>query len=363
MEAEVMGMRMRSATRNAVRWMVLFLLLQYLGSHPSFTAAGEGEGHVTIEIVRYFNRPNSAFVQHYGGDVSYDKSGDICHLDGGLLSADQTNAAHLTISEKLRDTADYSFGRVNTYLGGDADHEATPKDPKKKCGDSGRATLNCIFKWNQGRFADASPDGLGIGFYRGTLYMVGVGSMNGYKNYWPYQYPHDGKKYLLLRMSTTEETQQSKWEDWGSTPTNRGDTSFKRFGVVCEVQQRHFVTTTTLPPDVEVPWAKKNWYVILIVVLLPVLAAVTISTVCFCRFHGGYDESKWLMPMVLREVKFEPLYALDRNDGIRNGDSQMMRGYNPMLEAPMAFPSGQGFEVPKVIKREESVVYDDGDVV
>ncbi|EKF29121.1 hypothetical protein MOQ_007110 [Trypanosoma cruzi marinkellei] len=170
--------------------------------------------------------------------------------------------------------------------------------------------------------------------------MVGVGSMNGYKNYWPYGYPHEGSKYLILRMTTTEETQQSKWEDWDSTPTNRGDTSFRRYGVVCEVQQQHFVTTTTLPPDVGVPWAKKNWYVVLIVVLLPALVAVTISTVCFCRFHGGYDESKWVVHMVLREVKFGPLYALDGNDGIRNGDSQTMQGVTLFYEVPLDGPSG-----------------------
>ncbi|EAN94901.1 hypothetical protein, conserved [Trypanosoma cruzi] len=368
MEVEFLGMRTRSATRNAVRWTVLFLLLQYLGSHPSFTAAGKvEEGHVVIEIVKYFHYANPIFFENYAGDVSYFSSDDACHLGGGVLSADQTPAAHVAIAGELRKTAVPKYKTSHVYLGGDADHEATPTtDPKKRCGRGLKwATLNCIFKWNKGAFADSSADGLGVAFFRGTLYtLVGVGPMNGYKAYWPYHYPYHGKTFLILRLKTTDNNEQATWYDWYPAPKDHTDTPYRSFGVVCEAQKGYVVSTTTLPPAVVVPWLQKNWYVVLIAVLLPVIAAVALITVCFYRCRGVDDESKWVVHMVLREVKREPLYAIDGNDGIYNNDnSQMLRSLTLGDEVLMTVPSGyENFEVPKVVKNQGSTVYDDGDV-
>ncbi|EAN87623.1 hypothetical protein C3747_32g469 [Trypanosoma cruzi] len=368
MEVELMGMRTRSATRNAVRWMVLFLLLQYLGSHPSFTAAGEEEeGHVVIEIVKYFNYPNSIFFQNYAGDVSYFSSDDVCHLGGGVLSADQTPAAHVAIADELRKTAVHNYDTSHAYLGGDADHAATPTtDPKKSCGRGlNLPTLNCIFKWNQGAFADSSADGLGVAFFRGTLYtLVGVGPMNGYKAYWPYHYPHHGKTFLMLRLKTRENSEQATWYDWYPAPKTHIDTPYRSFGVVCETQKGYVVSTTTLPPAVVVPWLQKNWYVVLIVVLLPVVVAVALITVCFYRCRGVDDESKWVAHMVLREINDNPLYAIDRNDGIHNKDSQMKQDLTLGDGMPTTVPSEhENAEVPTVIASQESTVYDLGDIL
>ncbi|EKF29328.1 hypothetical protein MOQ_006895 [Trypanosoma cruzi marinkellei] len=203
------------------------------------------------------------------------------------------------------------------------------------------ATLNCIFKWNKGMFADSSADGLGIAFYRGTLYtLLGVGPMNGYKDYWPYQYPYHGKTFLILRLNMWENNENATWYDWYPAPKDHIDTPHNLYGVVCEAQEGYVVSTTTLPPTVLIPWMQRNWYVVLIAVLLPVLVVVTISTVCCCCRHGGYDESKWVVHMVLREVKFDPLYTIDGNDGIHNGGSQMMRSLNLGYAVPMAVPSG-----------------------
>ncbi|PBJ75197.1 hypothetical protein BCY84_11409 [Trypanosoma cruzi cruzi] len=367
MEVELMCMRTRSATRNAVRWMVLFLLLQYLGSHPSFTAAGEEEkGNVVIEIVRYFHYSNPIFFQNYAGDVSYFSSDDVCHLGGGVLSADQTPAAHVAIADELRKTAVRNYDTRYAYLGGDADHAATPTtDPKKRCGRGLKwATLNCIFKWNQGAFADSSDDGLGVAFFRGTLYtLVDAGPMNGYKAYWPYHYPFHGKTFLILRLNTTDKSENATWYDWYPAPKDHIDTPYPAFGVVCEAQKGYVVSTTTLPPAVVVPWAQKNWYVVLLAVLLPAIAAVALITVCFYRCRGVYDESKWVVHMVLREMNDNPLYAIDRNDGIHNNNGLMLRSLTFGDEVPMIDPPGyESFEVPTVIKNQGSTVYDDGDV-
>ncbi|RNF20865.1 hypothetical protein TcG_03300 [Trypanosoma cruzi] len=124
MEAEAMGIRTRSATRNAVRWMVLFLLLQYLGSHPSFAAAGEEEKHVTIGITRYFHYANSIFKTNFATRLDYTNSQVSCYNGGGLLASDQTPAAHISIPAQLRELASKKVETFRTYLGGTAEYTA-----------------------------------------------------------------------------------------------------------------------------------------------------------------------------------------------------------------------------------------------
>ncbi|RNF18547.1 uncharacterized protein Tco025E_04421, partial [Trypanosoma conorhini] len=119
MAAEV-GMRARSATGTVVRWVaLLLLLLQCLGGHPSFAAALE-DGHVIVKIKRYFSFPNSVFEGHYGGRVDFSNSADACRVNGGLLSADQTAAAHQSITDRLRHVAGPKDQAMYTFMGGDA---------------------------------------------------------------------------------------------------------------------------------------------------------------------------------------------------------------------------------------------------
>ncbi|EKF29259.1 hypothetical protein MOQ_006967 [Trypanosoma cruzi marinkellei] len=368
MEAELMGMRTRSATRNAVRWMVLFLLLQYLGSHPSFTAAGEeGKGgHVTIGIMKYFHYPNSVFWSNFFGDVEHDSSTDCCYRGGGLPASDQTPAAHISIATELRKLSSTRVETFHTFLGGTAEHSADDMmPPEQRCTRGiALASLKCIYKWNEGAFLDSSSDGYGVSFFRGSFYsLIGAGPMNGYKAYWGPMLPLHGQLFLVLRMKTNEVDDQATWYDAYARVLYDPDTPEKTFGVVCETQEGYVVSTTTLPPNVGVPWLHKRWYVFLIAILVPVIAAVVLITACFCRCRGVDDELKWVVHMVLREVKSEPFHAIDRDGGIHNVGSQMTRHSTLGDEVPSTSSSGrEEAEVPKVITNQETTVYDDEDV-
>ncbi|KAF5220522.1 hypothetical protein ECC02_006480 [Trypanosoma cruzi] len=366
MEFEAMGIRTRSATRNAVRWMVLFLLLQYLGSHPSFTAAGEEEKHVTIGITKYFHYANSIFSSNFGGRVDYSNSQFSCFNGGGLLAADQTPAAHISIAAQLRELASNKDETFRSYLGGTAQYTANSAPPENRClRDERRASLKCIYKWNEGAFRDSSSDGHGVSFFRGTMYtLIGAKAMNGYDAYWGPKLPGHGQLFLMFRMDTNQNDEKATWYDGQGVPRGDGETPENTFGVVCETQEGYVVSTTTLPTTVEIPWVHKRWYVILIAILVPVIVAVAIITVYFCRSCGGHDESKWVVHMVLREVNGEPLHPIDGDGGIYNDDSPMMR-YSTLGDGvPMTAPSGyENVEVPRVIKNQETTVYDDGDVL
>ncbi|EKF28708.1 hypothetical protein MOQ_007536, partial [Trypanosoma cruzi marinkellei] len=226
------------------------------------------------------------------------------------------------------------------------------------------ASLKCIYKWNQGAFLEHSSDGNGVSFYRGSMYsLIGAGPMNGYKAYWGHNLPGNGQLFLILSMNTKEVDDQATWYDGQGIAKYDKKTPKKTFGVACETQEGYVVSTTTLPPDVEVPWLHKRWYVILIAILVPAIAAVAIIIACFCRCRGVDDELKWVVPMVLREVSDEPFYAIDRGDGIYNDDGQMMRHSMLGDEVPRtSFSGSEEAEVPKVIRNQETTVYDDGDV-
>ncbi|RNF12519.1 hypothetical protein TraAM80_00235, partial [Trypanosoma rangeli] len=94
------GMRVLSAMRAVVRWMAL-LLLQCLGSHPSFTAAGE-DRRVIVKIKTFFSRPYWEFIERHVVVVYFDVCADACRVGGGLPYADQTSAAHQSITDCLR---------------------------------------------------------------------------------------------------------------------------------------------------------------------------------------------------------------------------------------------------------------------
>ncbi|EKF28892.1 hypothetical protein MOQ_007343, partial [Trypanosoma cruzi marinkellei] len=354
--------------RNAVRWMVLFLLLQCLGSHPSFTAAGEeGKGgHVNIGITRYFHYPNSAFRSNFRGLIAYTSSRDSCYRGGGLLASDQTPASHISIATELRGLASIRVATFRTYLGGNAEHSGDYKmPPEQKClRGVVLASLKCIYKWNEGAFLDRSSDGYGVPFYIGSLYsLIGAGPMNGYKAYWGPVLPGHGQLFLVFCMNTNEAEKDATWYDGRYMPLEDPETPEETFGVVCEIQEGYVVSTTTLPPNVEVPWLHKRWYVILMAILVPVIAAVVLITACFCRCRGVDDELKWVVHMVLREVKSEPFHAIDRDGGIYNVGSQMTRHSTLSDEVPSTSSSGrEEAEVPKLITNQETTVYDDGDV-
>ncbi|EKF28852.1 hypothetical protein MOQ_007385 [Trypanosoma cruzi marinkellei] len=235
MEAELMGMRTRSATRNAVRWMVLFLLLQYLGSHPSFTAAGEeGKGgHVTIGIMKYSHYPNSAFRSNFEGAVAYSTSCECCYNGGSLPASDQTPAAHISIATELRKLSSTRVETFHTFLGGNAWHSAENDIPDEQKCVRGQyfASLKCIYKWNEGAFLDRSSDGDGVPFFIGSMYsLIGAGPMNGYKAYWGPKLPGHGQLFLVLRMDTDKAEKDATWYDGQYRPFRDPETPEKTFG-------------------------------------------------------------------------------------------------------------------------------------
>ncbi|ESL05274.1 hypothetical protein TRSC58_07086, partial [Trypanosoma rangeli SC58] len=300
MMATEVGMRARSAVRTVVRWMALLLLLQCVGSHPSFTVAGEDK-HVIVKIKRYFSFPNSEFRNKYGGQVDYYMSSRSCEQNGGLLTADQTPAAHESITDHLRKVRDVANQEVFTYMGGDAYYSYFwEEDPAKKCDPKVADTLlNCIFEWNQGLFAKLKRNGRGVPFFKGSLYsLAGAGRLNGYDAYWRDGYPAHGQIYLISRLDITKKEAKAAWYDGDSYARINPDTPYASFGIVCGVQDgiststttmtttKVPTTTTTLPPKVVVPWAQEHWYVILLVVLLPLIAAIALIVViccCCCR--------------------------------------------------------------------------------
>lgn len=121
-----------------------------------------------------------------------------------------------------------------------------------------------------------------------------------------------------------------------------------------------YVTITTKPPtepqtkppaEVEKSWAQQHWYAIAVVTVVPVLALLFLLIFCCCRVT--YDESKFITPMVLREISGGPLYALERgNYGGYGGyyedtvlpmqpveEPQYTMGTNPAMDPPMPSPA------------------------
>ncbi|EKF27802.1 hypothetical protein MOQ_008465, partial [Trypanosoma cruzi marinkellei] len=270
---------------------------------------------VVIGITKYFHYPNWIFGTNFGGRIDYSNSRFACYQGGGLLASSQTPTAHVSIAAELRKLASGKGETFRTYLGGTAQYTADMTSPERRCERTvASASLKCIYKWNQGAFLEHSSDGNGVSFYRGSMYsLVGAGPMNGYKAYWGHNLPGNGQLFLMLCMNTNEVDDQATWYDGQGYPKLDEKTPEETFGVACETQEGYVVSTTTLPPDVEVPWLHKRWYVILIAILVPAIAAVAIIIACFCcRFRGVDDELKWLVHMVLREVSDEPFYAIDR---------------------------------------------------
>ncbi|RNE95400.1 hypothetical protein TraAM80_10235 [Trypanosoma rangeli] len=321
MAAEV-GMRTRSAVRTAVRWMALLLLLQCLGSHPSFTAAGEDK-RVVVKIKKYFSIPHPDPHEGHPGWANYKDSRAVCGSYGGLLTADQTPAAHQYITDYLRKAKGIGDTRVFTYMGGDAYYSYYwENNPDKMCNpEDGNTLLNCIFEWNQGLFEDASakPKPRGVPFFRGSLHSIpGTGPLNGYKDYWRDDYPANGQIYLISSLDVVKMETTTLWYDGAMHAYDNTDTSAVAYSLVCEVQDEVMTTTTTTAlPEVVVPWAQDHWYAILLAVLLALLAAIVLTVIiifCCCRRRTD-DESTRVASMELREVKGNVYETQQRQNG------------------------------------------------
>ncbi|RNE96347.1 uncharacterized protein Tco025E_09872, partial [Trypanosoma conorhini] len=94
--------------------------------------------------------------------------------------------------------------------------------------------------------------------------------------------------------------------------------------------------TTTLPPqEVVVPWVQKHWYVLILAVVLPLIAALALTIIICCCCCRGVDESKWVTPMVLRELSGDVRYAANQRWGSGLGSFE-----DPVF--PMCPPREQG---------------------
>ncbi|KEG06480.1 hypothetical protein DQ04_13721000 [Trypanosoma grayi] len=310
--------RSGGAVRTATIWMTLFLLLQHAGHDPHLTAVAQ---LVTVPIERYFSRPNSDFAAQIGAMVDFSNSAEICRLGGGILSADQTPAAHRQIMSYLGNVD--MGGTVYTYMGGDAMYTINwEKDPEKKCIRGLNApSLNCLFQWNLGRFADMERDGWGVSFYRGSVYTVkGAGPVNGYPEFWLPGYPVHGQPFLINKLYGPSSDIKKTWYDgWGKAQANR-DTPPHQFAVVCEVQEPFDYNTTSLPPSTppqttQPPsWFEKNWFVIIPIVVVPFIIALLIIILCCCGCCSHDDDDKMVVPMILREYDRSFFCAGDGND-------------------------------------------------
>ncbi|ESL05813.1 hypothetical protein TRSC58_06524 [Trypanosoma rangeli SC58] len=198
-------------------------------------------------------------------------------------------------------------------MGGDAYYSAVwEKDLSKIC-ETGiaKASLNCIFEWNQGLFADSKVKHRGVPFFKGSLHsLAGAGRLNGYDSYWQDGYPAHGQIYLISRLDMIMEGAKATWYDGTDRAYENPETPPASFGIVCEVQDGIVPTsTTTLPPKVVVPWVQEHWYAILLVVLLPLIAAIALIVVICCCCRRTDDKYTRAAPMELREVSGNVVYG------------------------------------------------------
>ncbi|RNE94898.1 hypothetical protein TraAM80_10512, partial [Trypanosoma rangeli] len=166
------------------------------------------------------------------------------------------------------------------------------------------ASLNCIFEWNLGEFEHPEETYRGAQFFRGSLHsLTGAGRMNGYESYWEHHYPAHGEMFLISHLDLRKNT-TATWYDGSDYAEANPETPHAAFGIVCEVQDG-FIKTTT---KVVVSWSLEQLYIIL-AVLLPLfalLALLIIIIFCCCRRRTN-DQSRWVTPMVLREMNGNPL--------------------------------------------------------
>ncbi|ORC86061.1 uncharacterized protein TM35_000301010 [Trypanosoma theileri] len=379
--------RTAAAVRTAVLWVSLCMLLQHLGHHPQFTA--EAEGSVQVKIVRYFTLPNSAYTSTAGGRVNYGNSVTVCNMNGGSLVAGQSTAAQNAITDQLRPKITSTVTLPTTYMGGDAIYSTRfESDPSQKCtpGVQG-ASINCIYRWNQGLFTQGTVDGHGVPFYRGSYYSVpGAGPLNGYTPFWPISYPLRGNPYVISQYQNSL-GKRATWYDGPEDPTGNTDVPSWGFVVVCEVQDTitgsapiptttpttkppiPTTTTTTIPttdPTTAPPqaasdpsWIKKHWYVPLIIAVVVLAAIIGLIILCCCL--GGRDDEKYLPPMVSREASDMPLRAREITDG--DVDDMYFEDQDVSMVPPEPMPMEDiEYANVSVYSAAENDIYGDGDV-
>ncbi|ORC84877.1 uncharacterized protein TM35_000401440, partial [Trypanosoma theileri] len=369
-----------AAVRTAVLWVSLCMLLQHLGHHPQFTAEAM-IGIVQVNIVRYFSFPHSIFqLTNY---VSYGSSVDACRASGGYLVTGQSLAAQDAITYHLKSNQHYFYPTTATFMGGDAIYSTRfEPDPSQRC-TQGRigASINCVYRWNQGLFAQGTVDGKGVDFYKGSLYTLpGAGPMNGYTPFWQVNYPARGNPYLVSRFTFTEGT-QAPWYDAAVNPNGDAVLIINGFLVVCEVQgaidgstaaptaiptsipTTEPTTATAIPPAEasEPSWIKKHWYVPLIIALVVLAAIIGLIILCCCL--GGGDEDKYLPPMATREASDMPLHAREITDDDDDdyNDIDDDRSVSMVPSEPMPMEDIESANV-SVYSVAENDIYGDGDV-
>ncbi|RNE96348.1 uncharacterized protein Tco025E_09873, partial [Trypanosoma conorhini] len=191
--------------------------------------------------------------------------------------------------------------------------------------------------------------------------------MNGYTPRWAAINPYYGQPYVISRLLVKVPAETITWYDAANNPHLTPVRAAVLFGIVCEVQgaitptttrpptptttrpptptttrpptpttTRPPTNTTTLPPqEVVVPWVQKHWYVLILAVVLPLIAALALTIIICCCCCRGVDESKWVTPMVLRELSGDVRYAANQRWGSGLGSFE-----DPVF--PMCPPREQG---------------------
>ncbi|RHW74093.1 hypothetical protein DPX39_020019700 [Trypanosoma brucei equiperdum] len=322
-------------TRAALLCGILLLLTAVCPLHV--TAADGIDGRVIVNVKEYFSMDNFAFSRHGKYFVSYNNAEAYCRDNGAVLPADQTEAAHQSLQDAMKDvlTGSDAF----SYLGGDAVYSsggAIVADKRCKPGDAA-SSRHCVYRWNKGLFAKALPDGHGVAFWRGSYVKYAFAApMNGYPSFWGSEYPKHGQLYTLSWYH--EDDDVTTWYDgreasgtirWTS---QNFETKSQDYVVVCEVHDSISTTTTTTttttaaPASGEVPEPtvtkdeevtvttasleeRSNWHIILIALISVV--ALIVLLLFLLRWFCDYNVKKEIIPMTLREVVGEPLFVLE----------------------------------------------------
>ncbi|CBH14053.1 hypothetical protein, conserved [Trypanosoma brucei gambiense DAL972] len=210
-------------------------------------AASSGGGPVTTAAKSYAVYTHEVFENNGVYNVDYVNSERVCRAEGMNLATDHSEATNSLIYKLLKPKNE--LGYLYVYLGGDAKYSASSVHEEKdrcKVGDLA-SSLNCVYRWNTGLFAPATPDDNGVAFWRGSSHEVsGAGSMNDYPSFFK-NYPAYGRLNVIAKLDSSDRvTWFDDDDDFGNNIsfTNTRARSTRFFMVLCEAS----AVPTPLPP-------------------------------------------------------------------------------------------------------------------
>ncbi|CCD21240.1 IGP family C type lectin domain [Trypanosoma vivax] len=213
-------------------------MMLHCSEMPLVLATPTQTGHrmPTAHARKYMSYSGQSLGLLSGTVVDYNTFDTVCRSKGGVLAAVPTENARIHVTREI--LAVRGRGKTVTYVGGDADDSTrNAQGEGGRCVIGGKSSsLNCIYRWNKGLYATATPGGVGVAFWRGSYYGKGGGPLNGFPSYWYEGYPGRGQVYMVATLGEMEEL--LFWNDAEKRYNHMrdGTRGVKReYVVVCEV--------------------------------------------------------------------------------------------------------------------------------